>query len=119
MQFTDTLEMIDEIQYQVERHVQGLRRVTANDLGLDMRCGRAYVGENNDCIIVEGDARGFNYYGGFEYIDSEDKRTLGDYTVFLDTSERVRDALECLMEKDGLCDSDDGYEDRGLETCRD
>jgi hypothetical protein len=107
MQFTDTLEMIDEIQYAVERHVQGLRRVTANDLGLDMRCGRAYVGENNDCIIVEGDARGFNYYGGFEYIDSEDKRTLGDYTVFLDTSERVRDALECLMEKDGLCESED------------
>jgi len=48
MQFTDTLEMIDEIQYAVERHVQGLRRVSANELGLDIRCGRAYVGENLD-----------------------------------------------------------------------
>jgi hypothetical protein len=105
--FTDTLEMIDEISYMVERHVQGLRRVTANELGLDMRCGRAYVSENNDAIIVDGDARSFNYYGGFEYIDAEDIRKLGDYTVFLDTSERVRDALECLMEKDGLCESED------------
>ena len=105
-EFTDTLEMIDEIQYIVERHVQGLRRVTANELGLDMRCGRAYVGENMDCIIVDGDARSFNYYGGFEYIEDEDKRQLGDYTVFLDTSERVRDALEALMEKDGLCESE-------------
>ena len=105
-EFTDTLEMIDEIQYIVERHVQGLRRVTANELGLDMRCGRAYIGENMDCIIVDGDARSFNYYGGFEYIEDEDKRQLGDYTVFLDTSERVRDALEALMEKDGLCESE-------------
>ena len=104
--FTDTLEMIDEIQYMVERHVQGLRRVSAVELGLDMRCGRAYVSENMDAIIVDGDARSFNYYGGFEYIDSEDKRTLGDYTVFLDTSDRVRDALESLMERDGICESE-------------
>ena len=107
MQFTDTLEMIDEIQYQVERHVQGLRRVTANELGLDIRCGRAYVGENMDCIVVEGDGHSINYYGGFEYIADEDKRVLGDYVFYLDTSERVRDALEALMEKDGLCESED------------
>jgi hypothetical protein len=104
--FTDTLEMIDEIQYMVERHVQGLRRVSAVELGLDMRCGRAYVSENMDAIIVDGDARSFNYYGGFEYIDSEDIRKLGDYTVFLDTSDRVRDALESLMERDGICESE-------------
>ena len=106
MQFTDTLEMIDEIQYQVERHVQGLRRVTANELGLDIRCGRAYVGENMDCIVVEGDGHSFNYYGGFEYIADEDKRVLGDYVFYLDTSDRVREALENLMEKDGLCESE-------------
>jgi hypothetical protein len=108
MQFTDTLEMLDEIQYQVERHVQGLRRVSSVELGLDPRCGRAYVGENLDCIVVdEGNARSYNYYGGFEYIDSEDVRSIGDYVVYLDTSERVRDALECLMEKDGLCESEE------------
>ena len=108
MQFTDTLEMLDEIQYAVERHVQGLRRVTAYDLGLDQRCGRAYVGENNDCIIIDdANARSFNYYGGFEYVDDEDVRKLGDYVIYLDTSERVRDALEALMEKDGLCESED------------
>jgi len=52
MQFTDTLEMIDEIQYAVERHVQGLRRVTANELGLDIRCGRAYVGEIVAAVLM-------------------------------------------------------------------
>ena len=108
MQFTDTLEMIDEIQYAVERHVQGLRRVSANELGLDIRCGSAYIGENTDCIIVDdARARTFNYYGGFEYIDNEDVRKVGDYVIYLATAERVREALECLMEKDGLCESED------------
>jgi len=107
MQFTDTLSLVDEIQYQVERHVNGLRRVSATELGLDVRCGSAYVGENLDCIIVDsGNVRSFNYYGGFEYIDDEDKTCLGDYTVFLDTCDRVRGALENIMEADGLCASE-------------
>jgi hypothetical protein len=106
--FTDTLEMIDEIQYRVERHVQGLRRVSATELGLDQRCGFAYVGENTDCIVVDdARARSFNYYGGFEYIDAEDVRKLGDYVIYLDTSDRVRDALESLMERDGLCETEE------------
>jgi hypothetical protein len=99
------LDLVDEVQDMVERQVQGMRRVSARDLGLDMRCGRAYVDE--DCIVVEGDGRSYNYYGGFEYIDAEDIRKVGDYTIYLATSERVRDALECLMETDGLCESED------------
>ena len=103
--FNSMMDLLDEVQDQVERQVQGMRRVTASELGLDQRCGRAYVDE--DCIVVEGDGRSFNYYGGFEYIDGEDIRKLGDYTIFLDTSERVRDALEALMEKDGQCESEE------------
>ena len=107
MQFSDTLEMIDEIQYAVERHVQGLRRVSAVELGLDVRCGRAYVDDNMEYIVVDkGNARSYNYYGGFEYIDDEDKREMGDYVIYLNTCDRVNDALECLMEKEGLCDSE-------------
>ena len=105
--FNSVLDLVDEVQDLVERQVQGMRRVAASELGLDPRCGRAYVDDNMDCIVVDsGNERSFNYYGGFEYIDDEDKRMLGDYVVFLDTSDRVRDALECLMEKEGLCDSE-------------
>ena len=103
--FNSMLDLIDEVQDCVERQVQGMRRVRASELGLDDRCGRAYVDE--DCIVVEsGNARSFNYYGGFEYISDEDKRTLGDYVVYLNTANRVQEALECLMEKDGLCESE-------------
>ena len=105
--FNNLLDLIDEVQDMVERQVQGMRRVSATELGLDLRCGSAYVDDNMEYIVVDsGNARSYNYYGGFEYIDDEDKRTLGDYVVYLNTSDRVRDALECLMEKDGLCDSE-------------
>lgn len=104
--FNSMLDLVDEVQDCVERQVQGMRRVSASDLGLDNRCGRAYVDE--DCIVVsDANARSFNYYGGFEYIDSEDIRTLGDYVVYLNTASRVQEALECLMEKDGLCESEE------------
>jgi hypothetical protein len=103
--FTNILDLADEVQDLVERHVQGMRRVSAVELGLDIRCGRAYVDEDMQAIVVDsGNARSYNYYGGFEYIDDEDKRTLGDYVIYLDSSERVREALECLMEAEGLCD---------------
>jgi hypothetical protein len=106
--FNNLLDLIDEVQDMVERQVAGMRRVSATELGLDQRCGRAYVDDNMEYIVVDsGNARSYNYYGGFEYIDDEDKRTLGDYVIYLNTSERVSDALENLMEKDGLCERED------------
>jgi hypothetical protein len=106
--FNSVLDLADEVQDLVERHVQGMRRVSAVELGLDIRCGRAYVDEDMQAIVVDsGNARSYNYYGGFEYIDDEDKRTLGDYVIYLDSSDRVRDALECLMEREDLCESED------------
>ena len=107
-EFTNMMDLADEIQDMVERQVQGMRRVSATELGLDQRCGFAYVDDDMECIVVDDSrARSFNYYGGFEYVDSEDKRQLGDYTVYLSTSDRVRDALECAMEANGLCESED------------
>ena len=106
-EFTNIMDLADEIQDMVERQVSGMRRVSATELGLDQRCGFAYVDENMEAIVVDdARARSFNYYGGFEYISDEDKRTLGDYTIYFNTCGRVRGALESLMEKDGLCESE-------------
>lgn len=103
-EFTNIMDLADEVQDMVENYVYGMRRVSATELGLDQRCGFAYVDDAMECIVVDdARARSFNYYGGFEYVDSEDKRTLGDYTIYFNTSSRISDALESLMERDGLC----------------
>jgi hypothetical protein len=102
------MDLADEVQDMVERQVMGMRRVSASDLGLDNRCGFAYVDEAMECIVVdEARARSFNYYGGFEYISDEDKRTLGDYVIYFNTCDRVSDALDSLMEKEGLCEGEE------------
>jgi hypothetical protein len=107
-EFSNMLDLVDEVQDLVERQVAGMRRVGASDLGLDPRCGFAYVDEDMECIVVDdARARSFNYYGGFEYVADEDKRQLGDYVIYLSTSDRVRDALECLMDEEGLCETED------------
>ena len=107
--FESMMDLVDEIQDMVDRQVQGMRRVSASDLGLDIRCGRAYVDE--DCIVVDdANARSFNYYGGFEYINDEDVRKVGDYVIYLATADRVQDALDSLMEKDGLCSTEETAE---------
>ena len=104
-EFTNIMDLADEVQDMVERQVAGMKRVSATELGLDQRCGFAYVDEAMECIVVDdARARSFNYYGGFEYINDEDKRQLGDYTIYFNTCDRVSDALECLMSKDGLCE---------------
>jgi hypothetical protein len=106
-EFTNIMDLADEVQDMVERQVAGMRRVSASDLGLDNRCGFAYVDEDMEAIVVDdARARSFNYYGGFEYISDEDKRQLGDYTIYFNTCDRVSDALECLMEKDGMCEEE-------------
>jgi hypothetical protein len=106
-EFTNIMDLADEVQDMVERQVAGMRRVSATELGLDQRCGFAYVDEAMECIVVDDSrARSFNYYGGFEYISDEDKRVLGDYVIYFNSNDRVSDALECLMEKDGLCEEE-------------
>lgn len=107
-EFSNIMDLADEVQDMVERQVAGMRRVSATKLGLDQRCGFAYVDGDMECIVVDdARARSFDYYGGFEYIADEDKRRLGDYVVYLNTNERVSDALESLMESEGLCESED------------
>jgi len=101
--FDSSEDLLDAVQEVVERHVQGMRSVQASELGLDSRCGMVWVDE--DCVVAYKGSR-IDYYGGFEYIKDDDRREMGEYVFYMSTSSRVQDCLECLMEKDGLCESD-------------
>ena len=103
-EFDNSADLLDAINEVVERHVQGMRREPASRLGLDDRCGVLYVDE--DTIVSHTGSR-LDYYGGFEYIkEGEGRTTLGEFTFYSSESDRVADAIECLMEADGLCESE-------------
>ena len=103
--FTSALDLLDEVNDLVSRHVQGMRKEPASRLGLDDRSGMLWVDE--DTIVSYTGSR-LDYYGGFEYIkEGEGRTTLGEFTFYTTDSDRVRDALETLMEYDGECESED------------
>ena len=108
MEFASTLDMIEEIQSQIDSHVEGLRKVSAKELGLDYRCRTAWVSDELDCIIVEKrDVSAINYFGGFEYVDKESVCELGDYTIYKNTDNRVQDALEHLATEDNEVEAEE------------
>ena len=105
-EFDSSADLLDAINEVVSRHVQGMRKEPASRLGLDERCGMLYVDPSLEAIVSYTGSR-LDYYGGFEYIkEGEGRTTLGEYTFYTTDSDRVRDALESLMEHDGICESE-------------
>jgi len=87
----DTLDNInDTVNDAVVEH---MRPLTAAELGLDPRSyyGPMYV--STEGIAVEGATRTLNYYGGFEYVDVDDVRKYGNWTLYTSESGRVREHL--------------------------
>ena len=101
--FSNTDDMIDSVNNIVHNHVQNMRKVGAEELGLDRRCGSAWV--NDDYIVTDAGSR-FGYYAGFEYVHADDIRVVGEYKFYSRNSSRIADCLDTLAEADGLCESE-------------
>ena len=96
-EFENTDDMLESVNSIVHNHVMNMRQVSANLLGLDSRCGRAWV---NDFFVVCDDRNGFDYYGGFEYVDKDHVTLIGGFKFYSSQDSRVRDCLECLADHD-------------------
>ena len=67
--------------------------VNADQAGLDYRCGMVYISVADDFVAVSGN-RSIDYYGGFEYIDSDYKTVIGNMTFYSGEHSRVRDCID-------------------------
>ena len=73
--------------------------VSAEEVGLDSRAGHVFVSWKERWIAVPTHSvRRIEYYGGFEYIDHENKTVLGDYTFYDDGSDRVDECIDYYAE---------------------
>ena len=68
-----------------------------DDLGLDFRCGLIYVSVDGD-FVAASNARSIEYYGGWEYIDSEFKFDAGDYRFYDREADRVEAVIRYYRE---------------------
>lgn len=67
------------------------------ELGLDFRCGRIYVSVEGD-FVAACNPRSIEYYGGWEYIDSEYKFDAGSYRFYDREANRVDAVIQYYRE---------------------
>lgn len=94
MDFSTIQDTLLQLQDEIE---STCRQVPAHELGLDSRCGMVYVGED---FIASPNPGGLDYYGGFEYIDSEYTQSLGAWKLYSNESDRVAEALARRAEEE-------------------
>jgi hypothetical protein len=91
------MSLIDRVLSQVNELVElnllsEAEEVKGSDLGLDVRVGRLWV--DSEFIAVRTRSKStLEYYGGFEYIDRDFVKVIGDYTFYLAEDDRVYEAI--------------------------
>ena len=84
-------DFISEVNHSLDKLVQRMDQVNAQDIGLDQRssCGPLYI--NSEWIVATSASAGLlNYYGGFEYVDSHCVLSMGDYVLYSAEHSRVK-----------------------------
>jgi hypothetical protein len=105
----NTFEFLDSIDDRITSYVAKFQEVTGEDLGLDGRAAyRLYVDRDHTCIAVDKrNDRTLQYYGCFEYVDTDFRRELGNWVFYFAEDDRVARALENLKEEKIFVEADD------------
>ena len=94
----DLFELIDEVTELTDTFVGKMGKVPAVKLGLDNRCGSLFI--DPDCIAVyKANDRSLQYYGGFEYVDSQYRHEMGDYVFYSSEAGRVSEHLDSYLDR--------------------
>ena len=99
VEYNDALDFCEQMTEKARRFVGQMTEVKAKQLGLDPRSfyGVAYADES--AIVVSKDQdRSLQYYGGFEYVDKDYRREVGDYVFYLAEDDRVREHLDHFLQ---------------------
>ena len=87
----------NDINNMVEDFMSDTMLIEPEAVGLDRRVGTIFVTPDKSCIIAPLHNQAcIEYYGGFEYVDREAKKVIGNYVFYLATDDRVEDHLSLL-----------------------
>jgi hypothetical protein len=97
-EYNDALDFCEQMTERARQMTAQMQEVTAEQLGLDPRSfwGYAYV-DASAIVVIKEQARDLNYYGGFEYVDADSYREVGDYVFYLASDDRVKRHIERVM----------------------
>lgn len=98
-EFYNIWEMVDEMNEIATATVrETMEACRAEDLGLDPRAGY-HLFVNRDCVAMRGRTASLDYYGGFEYVDSEYVQVVGDWKFYFCDDERVQDHIDAYYDR--------------------
>lgn len=100
----DIRSALDKIDDMAEAAIAEMRETSPEALGLDPRsCYRVWASEDAIAIPVS-QRRSMDYYGGFEYVDTDYVHVLGDYVFYMADDDRVSGHLSNLfvMDEEGM-----------------
>ena len=80
-----------------EQQLRDIEFKSAAEFGLDPRAGTLYYDEEAD-VLISCVKSNLDYYGAFEYIDSENITVVGNYRIFHPECERVQDCIDFWRE---------------------
>jgi len=81
-------------QYVEDSDVVEIGALGLQEIGLDFRCGRILISVNEN-FIAACNPRSIEYYGGWEYIDSEFKLDTPRYRFYDGEADRVYSTIKC------------------------
>ena len=87
---------INEVRNIADELINSLRQVKPEQLGLDPRAGYRMYADDSAVAVRTTDMGSLNYYGGFEYVDKDNIKVIGDYTFFMADESRIQDCLDYL-----------------------
>ena len=90
LSYEEKAEALAELQNEIISECICIR---AGKVGLDVRCGDLWIGTD---FIYSETPRLLDYYGGFEYIDSDQCFPIGTGKMYSNESPRVQDVLEAF-----------------------
>ena len=91
-------EAIEQVDSTAEELINTMNRVSAERLGLDPRAGYTMYAVDEAVAVRTSNIGPLYYYGGFEYVNKENIKVIGEYTFFLRDEERIRSCLDYLEE---------------------
>jgi hypothetical protein len=91
MRLYEALRSIEQIS---EELIDTCKEATHESLGLDPRAGYDLMVASDFIACPKNAARSLNYYGGFEYVDTENVITMGEWVIYYGDDELVRRHLD-------------------------
>lgn len=79
----DLYELIEEVNSKVDSFVDMMEDVSPDVIGLDRRCARKLHISEDAIVVSKLNDRNLQYYGGFEYVDSEYRTELMNTDVIM------------------------------------